>query len=46
MGDVQLDKSEMGYDRWGIRILVSYRDTDALSVLTGTTQSGGVSPHV
>ncbi len=35
-------RSEEGYDKWGIHILVSYRDTDPLQILTGTTQSGGV----
>lgn len=35
-------RSEEGYDKWGIHILVSYRDTDPLQILTATTQSGGV----
>lgn len=43
-GDVQVARSEEGYDKWGIHILVSYRDTEPLQILTGTTQSGGVRP--
>jgi hypothetical protein len=43
-GEVQLSKPvENGeYDRWGINILVKFRDTEKLQVLTAQRQSGGV----
>ena len=30
------------YDKWGIEILVKFRDSEPLQVLTDTRQSGGV----
>lgn len=38
-----MHQSVEGYDKWGIEILVSYRDGEGLDVLTGSKQSGGVS---
>jgi hypothetical protein len=42
-GEVRVARSEEGFDKWGIEILVSYRDGDNLAILTGSHQSGGVS---
>jgi hypothetical protein len=41
IGDVELVEHE-DYSQWGIKILVKFRDTEKLQVLTGTRQSGGV----
>lgn len=41
-GAVQIEKDD-DYDKWGIQILVAFRDGDPLIPLTGQRQSGGVS---
>jgi hypothetical protein len=43
-GEVRVARSEESFDKWGIEILVSYRDGDNLAILTGAHQSGGVTP--
>ena len=45
-GEVRVDRKELDFAQWGIQILVSYRDSEALQVLTATRQSGGVSCDV
>lgn len=46
MGEVRLAQDE-DYEKWGIEIMVSFRDKDSedvtLHVLSGQRQSGGVS---
>jgi structural maintenance of chromosomes protein 5 len=42
MGEVRVSEQE-DYDRWGIDILVSFRDNEEMQLLTGQRQSGGVS---
>lgn len=42
-GEVKINRVGDDYAAWGINILVSYRDNDALQLLTGSLQSGGVS---
>lgn len=39
-GAIQLEESE-DFDKWGINILVKFRDTEKLQLLTGQRQSGG-----
>jgi chromosome segregation ATPase len=39
-GEVRL-VSEQDYDRWGVEILVKFRDTEKLAPLTAHRQSGG-----
>jgi hypothetical protein len=41
IGDVELVEDD-DFSQWGIKILVKFRDTEKLQVLTGTRQSGGV----
>lgn len=41
-GEVKINRVGDKYAEWGINILVSYRDNDALQLLTGSLQSGGV----
>lgn len=41
-GEVRISE-HADYDLWGIDILVKFRDTEALQLLTGQRQSGGVS---
>lgn len=41
-GEVRISRDE-DYAKWGIDILVKFRETEALTLLTGTRQSGGVS---
>jgi hypothetical protein len=41
VGEVQL-RQEEDYEKWGIDILVKFRDTERLQLLTGQRQSGGV----
>jgi chromosome segregation ATPase len=40
VGEVQLREHE-NYDKWGIEILVKFRNTEKLQVLTSQRQSGG-----
>ncbi|KAJ3144260.1 Structural maintenance of chromosomes protein 5 [Geranomyces variabilis] len=40
-GEVRLAVDEEDYDKWGIDILVKFRDTEKLHHLTGQRQSGG-----
>lgn len=40
IGEVQLDRNE-DYGRWGVNILVKFRDHEKLQLLTGQRQSGG-----
>ncbi|WVQ72935.1 hypothetical protein IAR50_002497 [Cryptococcus sp. DSM 104548] len=41
-GEVAVDRSAgSDYGRWGIKIMVAYRDSDDLAVLSGSHQSGG-----
>ncbi|KAK4049393.1 Structural maintenance of chromosomes protein 5 [Microbotryomycetes sp. JL201] len=40
LSDIQLDETG-DYDKWGIKILVSFRDNEPLQVLTAQRQSGG-----
>jgi chromosome segregation ATPase len=42
-GEVKIDRRDLDFANWGIRILVSYRDGEGLQVLTASRQSGGVS---
>lgn len=42
-GEVRVKRVEGNYAEWGIEILVSYRDTEPMEVLTANRQSGGVS---
>ena len=42
-GEVRVDRVPGNFAAWGIQILVSYRDSDDLQLLTGSLQSGGVS---
>ncbi|KAI8647313.1 hypothetical protein BD408DRAFT_171311 [Parasitella parasitica] len=39
-GAIQLEESE-DFDKWGINILVKFRDSEKLQLLTGQRQSGG-----
>ncbi|KAI9282248.1 hypothetical protein BY458DRAFT_429086 [Sporodiniella umbellata] len=39
-GEVGIDKQE-DFDKWGIQILVKFRDTEKLQILTSQRQSGG-----
>ncbi|KAK4514210.1 54S ribosomal protein L2 mitochondrial [Mucor velutinosus] len=39
-GAIQLEESE-DFDKWGINILVKFRDAEKLQLLTGQRQSGG-----
>lgn len=41
VGEVQLGEHE-DYDNWSIDILVKFRSTEKLQLLTGHRQSGGV----
>ena len=41
-GEVRISENA-DFDLWGIDILVKFRDTEALQLLTGQRQSGGVS---
>lgn len=45
LGEVRIAKHE-DYSKWGIEILVSFRESEELHVLTAHRQSGGVSPIV
>lgn len=40
-GEVRLARDATHYERWGIDILVKFRDTERLQLLTGQRQSGG-----
>lgn len=40
-GEVRLARDEDHYEKWGIDILVKFRDTERLQLLTGQRQSGG-----
>lgn len=40
-GEIRLARDE-DYEKWGIDILVKFRDTEQLQLLTGQRQSGGV----
>ncbi|WOO77751.1 Structural maintenance of chromosome0s protein 5 [Vanrija pseudolonga] len=40
-GEVQMDRVEGDHSKWGIKILVSYREDQDLEVLTASRQSGG-----
>ena len=40
-GEVRLSR-DPDYEKWGIDILVKFRDTEQLQLLTGQRQSGGV----
>ncbi|ODO01361.1 hypothetical protein I350_06180 [Cryptococcus amylolentus CBS 6273] len=41
-GEVGVDRSAgSDYGKWGIKIMVAYRDSDDLAVLSGSHQSGG-----
>ncbi|KAI9193711.1 uncharacterized protein BJ171DRAFT_463948 [Polychytrium aggregatum] len=40
VGEVRIRKEE-DYSKWGVEILVKFRDTEKLQVLTGFRQSGG-----
>lgn len=40
-GEIRLSQHE-DFDKWSIDILVKFRDTEDLTLLTGTRQSGGV----
>jgi hypothetical protein len=42
LGEVRVSEQE-DYDKWGIDILVSFRDNEEMQLLTGQRQSGGVS---
>jgi hypothetical protein len=41
-GEVKIQRHD-DYDRWGIQIMVAFRDGDQMIPLTGSRQSGGVS---
>ena len=41
VGEVRLSRDD-DYEKWGIDILVKFRDTEQLQLLTGQRQSGGV----
>lgn len=41
-GEVKISRNGENYATWGIHILVSYRNDQAMQLLTGTLQSGGV----
>ena len=41
-GEVQVDRADRNFANWGIKIMVSYRDTEQLAQLTASRQSGGV----
>jgi hypothetical protein len=41
LGEVRLAQ-DPDYEKWGIEILVSFRDNEPLKVLTAQRQSGGV----
>ncbi|TDL30065.1 P-loop containing nucleoside triphosphate hydrolase protein [Rickenella mellea] len=40
-GEVRLGEQEDDFEKWTIEILVKFRDTERLQLLTGTRQSGG-----
>jgi chromosome segregation ATPase len=40
-GEVKLAKSDEGYDKWGIEILVKFRENEELRLLDQWRQSGG-----
>lgn len=40
-GEVRLNKDAL-YEKWGIEILVKFRDSEQLQKLTANRQSGGV----
>ncbi|ORY31419.1 nucleus protein [Naematelia encephala] len=40
-GEVRIDRVEGNFAAWGIQIMVSYRDGDALQILNAQVQSGG-----
>ena len=42
LGEIRIAK-DTDYNKWGIEILVSFRDKEALQVLTAHRQSGGMS---
>lgn len=42
LGEVRVAQ-DADYDKWGIEILVAFRDTETLQVLNQHRQSGGVS---
>ena len=44
-GEIQLGEHE-DYAAWTIDILVKFRDTEKLQLLTGQRQSGGVSRYI
>lgn len=41
-GEIKISEHE-DYDKWAIDILVKFRDSEKLQLLTGERQSGGVS---
>ena len=41
-GEIRISEHE-DYDKWAIDILVKFRDSEKLQLLTGQRQSGGVS---
>lgn len=43
-GEIRIAEHEDDYELWAIEILVKFRDNEKLQILTGTRQSGGVSP--
>jgi len=40
-GEVVVVRDERGFEYWGMRVLTSFRNTEALQALSGTLQSGG-----
>jgi chromosome segregation ATPase len=40
-GEVQIFKSDEGYDKWAIQIMVKFRENEKLQVLNNQRQSGG-----
>lgn len=43
LGEIKIAEDE-DYSKWAIKILVAFRDKEALTELTAQRQSGGVSP--
>ena len=41
-GEIKIGEADDDYDNWTIDIMVKFRDTESLQLLTGQRQSGGV----
>lgn len=41
-GEIKIGEADDDYDNWTIDIMVKFRDTEKMQLLTGQRQSGGV----